>query len=134
MIFDDDTKVLAILKDYFSILNFEVQAFSEPLLCLPSDDKNSCINPCADIIITDFQMPRINGVELLGHQIQQGCPINIKNKAIMSGALPAKYADYMEGLADAFFQKPIRLHELNIWVTECIGRNDLLKPLGNYFV
>ena len=130
MIFDDDTKVLELLKDYFSTLNFEVQSFSEPILCPLSNNTNSCLNPCADIIITDFQMPRINGVELLKHQIQQRCPINIKNKAIMSGSLPDKYVGNMKGLADTFFQKPIRMQELNMWTKECISRNDLSQPLA----
>ena len=130
IIFDDDAMVLGILRDIFSIINFEVQSFSEPIICSP----NNCSNPCADIIITDFQMPRINGIDLLKHQIQQGCPIHIKNKAIMSGALPDKYVGSMKEFADNFFQKPICIKKLHMWTKECISRNDLSQPLGNYYV
>ncbi len=130
IIFDDDAMVLEILRDIFSIINFEVQSFTEPIICSP----NNCSNPCADIIITDFQMPRINGIDLLKHQIQQGCPIHIKNKAIMSGDLPDKYAGSVKEFADTFFQKPICIKKLNMWTKECISRNDLSQPLGNYCV
>ena len=131
IIFDDDAMVLEILKDLFSMLNFEVQPFSEPVLCSLS---NNCSHPCADIIITDFRMPRINGIDLLKHQAQRRCPINIKNKAIMSGVLPDKYVGSMKEFADIFFQKPIGIQKLNMWSKECIGRNDLSQPLGNYCV
>ena len=131
IIFDDDAMVLEILKDIFSMFNFEVQSFREPVLCHLS---NKCSYPCADIIITDFQMPRINGIDLLKHQIQQGCPIHIKNKAIMSGDLPDKYAGSVKEFADTFFQKPIAMLKLNTWAKRCISRNDLSQPLGNYYV
>jgi DNA-binding response OmpR family regulator len=132
MIFDDDTRILEILDIYFSMRNFEVQSFSEPILCSVSKDSNYCLNPCADIIIIDFQMPRINGIELLNHQAQRRCPINIKNKAIMSGTLPDEYIDKMKGLADTFFQKPVHMQKLYAWTKECVSRNDLSQPLGSY--
>ena len=131
IIFDDDAMVLEILKDCFSMFNFEVQSFRKPIFCsLP----NNCACPCADIIITDFQMPRINGIDLLKHQIQQRCPINTQNKAVMSADLPDKYVGSMKEFAGTFFQKPIHMQKLYMWAKVCISRNDLSQPLGNYYV
>ena len=132
MLFDDDTVLLEVLDYYFSAKDFEVQTFSEPILCPLAQNSGVCLNPCADIIITDFQMPRINGVELLHYQTERRCPINVRNKAIMSGALPDDFLAKMKELADTFFQKPIHMQELNDWAKECISRNDLSQPLGRY--
>ncbi len=132
MIFDDDTKILELLYIYFSMRNFEVKSFSEPIFCSLSSNSNGCLNPCADIVIIDFHMPKINGVELLNYQTQRSCPINIKNKAIMSGVLPDEYADKIRGLADIVFQKPFNMQQLYEWTKKCISRNDLSQPLGNY--
>jgi len=134
IIYDDNTFVLKMVRTHFSEMNYEVQSFSEPIPCPPLENTNCCLNPCADIIITDFRMPRINGIELLSHQAQRGCPITVKNKAIMSEDLPYEHIDKIIELADIFFQKPLHMEELNAWTKECISRVDLSQPLANYFV
>ena len=130
IIFDDDTFILELLNTHFSRMNFEVQCFNQPFLCPPCENTK----PCADIIITDFQMPRINGLELLNHQTQKGCIINIKNKAIVSGVMPEEHIDKLSELAGTFFEKPFSLKELDAWTKECVSRVDLSQPLGNYYV
>jgi len=130
IIFDDDTMILEVLNNHFSRMNFELQCFSQPILCPHCENTT----PCADIIITDFLMPRINGFELLNHQAQQGCTINIKNKAIVSGVLPEEHIDKLSELAGKFFGKPFSLKELDAWAKECVSRVDLSQPLGNYYV
>jgi len=132
LFFDDDNMLLEVLHYYFSARNFEVQSFSEPVLCPLAQNSSFCLNPCADIIITDFQMPGMNGVELLHYQTQRRCPINVKNKAIMSGALPDDFLDKMKEVADTFFQKPVHMQELNEWARNCISHHDLSQPLGSY--
>ena len=124
--------ILEMLKHYFSSKNFEVQSFSEPILCPHDKGTGSCQNPCADIIITDYAMPRITGIELLDSQTKYGCAIHVKNKAIISGELPDKYRDQMKGLVHTFFQKPLHMRDLYEWTKECIGRINLSLPLGNY--
>jgi CheY-like chemotaxis protein len=105
-----------------------VQSFNQAILCPVCENTNNCLSPCTDIIITDFEMPHINGIELLRHQAQRKCPINIKNKAIMSGVLPEKYIDQIDGLADYFFKKPFSLSEIGAWSKECLSRIDLSQP------
>ncbi|MBS1114256.1 MAG: hypothetical protein H6Q92_2019 [Nitrospirae bacterium] len=90
LLFDDDNMLLEVLHYYFSARNFEVQSFSEPVLC------------------------------------------PLKNKAIMSGALPDDFLDKMKEVADTFFQKPVHMQELNEWARNCISHHDLSQPLGSY--
>ena len=106
-----------------------MKSFTEPIVCPHAEDGGRCLNPCADMIITDFLMPRINGIELLERQTRQGCTVDVKNKAVVSGELPERYRDKMKGLADAFFQKPFRMQDIKAWTTECLSRIDLSRPL-----
>jgi DNA-binding response OmpR family regulator len=130
VIFDDDALFLKMLEEYFSMGNFEVRSFSEPLLCPHAENTGRCLNPCADIIITDFLMPRIDGIELLERQIRHGCTVDVRNKAVVSGALPDGCRARMKGLADTFFQKPFRMRDIKAWATECVSRSDLSQPLA----
>lgn len=128
IIFDDDAVFLKMLKRSFSIMNYEIQCFDQPITCPVCE--NTCINTCADIIIADFDMPQINGVELLNQQTHRGCPINIKNKAIMSGAMPGN----MKGLVYTFLQKPFSVSEVDAWIKERISRIDLSAPFHKTYL
>jgi DNA-binding NtrC family response regulator len=132
IIFDDDSTVLEVLHHYFVECDYEVQSFNEPILCHCIKDGSSCVTPCADIMITDYAMPRLTGIELLVNQNNKGCSIDIRNKAIVSGDLPDRHREKMNGLAGTFFQKPFSFPELYEWTNECIGRVDLSRPLGDY--
>jgi DNA-binding NtrC family response regulator len=132
IIFDDDPVFLHLLEAYFSMKKFEVRSFGQPVLCICTAD--CCGDPCADIVITDFAMPGITGIEILAHQSLRKCPIDVKNKAVLSGKPPDECVDKMRGLAEAFFQKPFRMDELGEWAKECLRRADLSKPLGTYCV
>jgi CheY-like chemotaxis protein len=74
LIYDDDD-ILELLKYTFSRIDYEVFTYTETIVC-PIYEKNAdnCIenNPCADIIFTDSQMPRMNGIELLEKQYLRG--------------------------------------------------------------
>ena len=131
IIYDDDTFILQMLRAHFSEMNYEVQCFSEPIPCPDKINTNGCSSPCADIIISDFGMPKINGIELLSRQAKSGCPITARNKAIMSGDLPYEHIDKITELVGMFFQKPIHMEELNAWTKECISRIDLSQPLAD---
>jgi FixJ family two-component response regulator len=83
-------------------------------------------------MITDYAMPRLTGIELLVNQNNKGCSIDIRNKAVVSGDLPDRHREKMNGLAGTFFQKPFSFPELYEWTNECIARVDLSRPLGDY--
>jgi DNA-binding response OmpR family regulator len=132
MIFDDDPFILQILGNYFSNMDFEVQPFPEPVSCCPCESIGSCSSPCADIVITDFRMPELNGIDLLYCQRQCGCTISIENIAIVSGNMPEEHLPDAYEVAGMFFQKPFSLAELGAWAKECISRVDLTLPLSSY--
>jgi CheY-like chemotaxis protein len=132
IIFDDEATVLNLLKRWLSKKGCEVITFDEPTVC-PILEKNTkdCLkeNQCADIIITDFKMPRMNGIELLQHQSQKGCWIDISHKAIITAYMDDEIKRAIEKLGCAFFEKPFQLSEISDWVSDCEKRIDLSLPL-----
>jgi CheY-like chemotaxis protein len=134
IIFDDHETTLLALKKWMSKRGYEVIAFNEPIICPIYEKKTeSCIkeNQCADIIITDFKMPRMNGIELLQYQSQRGCTLDIKNKAIISAYMDDENKKAIKKIGCIFFEKPLELSELSDWLSECEKRIDLLLPLGS---
>ncbi len=132
IIFDDDTVILNLLDTFLSHKGYEVICHSEPIACpvyMLNDEHCPNGKPCADIMLTDFQMPGMNGLELLKLQRDKGCRMDIRNKAIMSGYLDEWELDFEE-MGCAYFRKPFRLSELNPWIRECEERIPLTVPVG----
>ena len=134
IIFDDEVMILHMLNRWFSQKGYEVLTFNEPAVCPIYEKKTvncSKENKCADIIITDFKMPRMNGIELLQHQSQRGCTLDIKNKAVMSAYMSDKNKMVIKNIGCSFFEKPLELSLLSDWTNECEKRTDLSLPLGS---
>ncbi len=133
VIYDDDLVINDILNQYFAERGYEVLTFKEPVVCPIEADGVTCsnVNACADIIVTDFMMPNMNGIELLKAQTKRGCKLTIKNKAITSGY---DFEDMgvpdLHELGCAFFRKPFNFEEMSAWLSERELQMDLSRPLG----
>jgi DNA-binding response OmpR family regulator len=114
-----------MLQELFSKQGYEVLTLNEPMVCpLYEKQTKQCDMeyPCADIVITDFEMPKMN---------ERGCMVNIKNKAVISGNLDEGNRSKIEALGSAFFPKPLNFDELTDWLNVCDKRIDLSQPLGD---
>ena len=133
IIYDDDPLILNMLEKYFSLKGYDALAFSEPASCsIYEDSAESCSNlyPCADIMITDFDMPHMNGVEMIESQKARGCRLEARNKAVMSGFMEDEHREKALGMGCAYFKKPFLLTDLDPWIMECENRMDLTVPIG----
>jgi DNA-binding response OmpR family regulator len=133
LIFDDDVQILNMLDRYFSLRGYEAVAFDEPTSCLIyGDSTDNCRNlyPCADILITDFDMPNMTGVKMIERQMARGCRLDPRNKAVMSGFMDDEYVRKVGEMGCAFFRKPFLLTDLDPWISECESRMDLSLPVG----
>ena len=88
-------------------------------------------NPCADLIISDVSMPKVNGLEFIQKLKNNGC--RIKNIALVSGYWIEKDILKAEELGCAVFHKPVAPEELFKWIDACEKEIDpqriLLKKL-----
>lgn len=57
---DDNKNNLLIIEAYAQVLGLHVESFADPLLALERLKKANC-----DILITDYMMPQMNGIELI---------------------------------------------------------------------
>jgi response regulator RpfG family c-di-GMP phosphodiesterase len=132
VIFDDEDAVLAMLREFFILRDYEVLVFRVPSVVCPIQGRDvlACGPlPCADVMITDFLMPEMTGIELLRQQSLRGCTMDPRNKAVISGYLDEAKGEKIRELGFTFFEKPLELPTLEHWLSECEQRIDLSKPL-----
>ena len=118
ILYDDDDAVLNLLKEYFKQRGYEVLAYRRPVVC-PSDEfSTECpeAKACAELLLTDYIMPEMNGVELLMAQSRRNCKIPVVNKAIISGFMDDIVLKKLHNLGYACFEKPFNLQELGEWL------------------
>src|SRR5512137_1901798 len=129
IIFDDEIFVLNMLKDFFVVRGYEVLSFNDASDICPvyRTGGETCRNehPCGDVMIVDFAMPGVNGVDLLELQKQRGCKLDIRNKSIMSGFIDDQNRQRVDAMGCNFIQKPFTLYALTEWLGQCEKRFDL---------
>jgi hypothetical protein len=124
--------LLALLSFHFDKWGYEVFSHQSPLVCLFNGSAGSCksLASCADLMISDFEMPQITGIELYQLQEQRGCRVDRKMKAIMSGNTDGTFLRQCKDLGYRFFEKPFYSSEIYSWVSECEKNFDLSKQLA----
>jgi len=134
IIFDDEVFILNMLKDFFLMRGYDVLTYNDPTSICPiygcGGDRCSSHDRCSDVMITDFNMPGVNGVELLEQQGRKGCKLDIRNKAVISGYIDDHHRARVQRLGCTFFQKPFNLHALMEWLAGCELRIDLNQKVA----
>jgi len=133
IIFDDEIILLDLFKKWMVQRGYEVLTFSEPEACpLYGEHSDKCTqdHKCADVVITDFKMPNMTGLELLQTQHQRGCKLDVRQKAVISGDIESENKQIIKEMGVSFFQKPLIIPEFSAWLSECEKRMDLSVPLG----
>lgn len=135
ILFDDDTTVREMLERLLEQKGYEVFTYGDPSLC-PLQRSHDCRceerELCADIVITDIDMPNVSGLDFIEDQVRKGC--RIPNIAIMSGAWSAAGMKRARDLGCAVLEKPITLSALAEWLVKCRERTDMEKDLSNWFL
>lgn len=133
IILDDDDVILQLFQDYFSGENYEVVASNKPAVCPVYDaGRDACpgTRACADIFVTDYKMPGMDGLQLIREQLRRGCSLDARNRALITGMYDDKLKRESERLRCALFEKPFLFSDLKAWVEECAKRVDLSRPLA----
>jgi len=123
LIFDDDELIRMTLTNFFKQEGFEVSSFDQPDHC-PLYYSDSCGCPqeqgCADIIITDLNMPGMSGVKFIEKQLSQGC--KVKHVAVMSGDWGDSGLNRARELGCKIYKKPFSILDMKKWLDE-VRRN-----------
>jgi len=125
IVFEDDIAMSDLFRKVLQGYGCEVQAYPDPTACAVFN-KPECDCPmdraCADVLITDFNMPNMNGVELLRLQRKRGCKALDANKALMSAMTTPRQQAAVKELGCHFFRKPFKLSEIKQWIEGCAER------------
>jgi len=130
-VFEDNDTLRSMIVSILESRGYEVMSYSEPSLCPMSLDRE-CPCPlehaCADIIITDINMPNMTGLEFLENRKKNGC--KVQNRAVMSGRWTDEELDEARGLGCQVFEKPFRFRDLFEWLDECEKKVDPKRRLS----
>lgn len=136
VIVEDDEVIREILRDFFSKKGLEVLEASEPLTCPVYVNDEPCACPegtvCGDLLITDMNMPRMNGLQFIDAQIKHGCKGITRNKAIISGAFRDEDIQKMKEIGCTWFAKPFRLTDIEAWAQKCLEGIDPNRRLRDF--
>lgn len=135
ILFDDDQSIIRFLSKQLENKGCDLYTYEDPSLCrLQHSHDCQCDNSelCADIVITDIDMPKVSGLDFIDSQLAKGC--NIKHIAIMSGSWSEEDTERAKNLGCFVLQKPNILIPLNEWLEKCFEEIDLRKVLSNWFL
>ncbi len=115
---DDDPLVLHSLGGMFRRLGYEVITYDTPLSCpIFTAPHGTCYpeSKCPDIIISDYDMPIVDGAHFLDTIMKKGCMC--KRMALLSGkAVPDSVMMRLAKYGTRFFTKPLDFVELEAWI------------------
>ena len=134
LIFEDHEMVRSMMTSFLEDRGYEVFAFPEAESC-PLYLSKECPCPleyvCADLIITDIDMPGINGLDFIENQLKYGC--KVKNIAVMSGTWTGARTKQAKKLGVHTFQKPWDMEEFCNWLDSCERNIDPERKLSDWF-
>jgi len=118
VVIDDDPAALLYVRHVLQRRGYEVLTFENPIHC-PLYECDGCPcsleNRCPDLIISDFNMPGVNGVELLELSKKKGC--RCRHFALISGnGLQEDNLLRIHKIGTRYFAKPLDLDEFHSWL------------------
>jgi len=135
LIFEDNDTIRSALWQFFDSLGYEVFTFPNPSLC-PLNEKQFCDCPldhaCSDIILSDINMPRVEGIDFIKIMKRKGCKVN--NIAIMSGNWTAEAIEESKKLGFKIIEKPFELEVLKDWLAKCEKGIQKNRKLSKWFM
>lgn len=121
IVIDNDPLVLSMLEQWLCLKGHTVQTYSTPLDC-PPYQSNGCpctaTEPCPEIIISDYDMPEVNGYDLIKHLHEKGCPCAKKCAIITGHELLDLDLDRFAKIGIRLFRKPVSFDDLHAWIRQ----------------
>jgi DNA-binding response OmpR family regulator len=132
LIFEDNDTLRSSLKYILNARGYEVFTYSDWRRCPAYDPINhQCPidHACADIIISDVNMPTKTGFELIKELQQKGC--KAKHRALMSGDWTDSGLKYAQELGCHIFHKPFDIRKMLWWLDDCAKKINPERKLSD---
>lgn len=119
ILLEDDELVRMALTRALSRRGYEVVSSPDPSICpvcrkFQSGGFGGRV--LGDFLLTDNNMPFLNGLDLIAMQVEQGCKGGIRNKAVMSAAWEDEDLEKATQLGCQIFHKPLDIAEVFSWL------------------
>lgn len=123
LVVDDDRSTLLIIGKALESMGISPILCSNPVHAIQIVADNPI-----DIFITDFQMPEMNGAELVD-KIDEACPNDGRATIMTSGVISLPQINkLLENGVDYFIPKPVNLRELCLYLQRIVEA----KKLGSW--
>ncbi len=125
LVFDDDNNLRNLIVEILEEIGYEVLSFQNPSKI--GKKLQLEYSKTDDIVITDIEMPIMNGIEFIKKLIK----VNFKteNIAIMSGNWTESSLDFANHFGIKILKKPFSLNDLMFWCKKCENQTK-----SNYFI
>ena len=132
-VIDDEECIRDSIAMHLEAQGHEVITAESPFLC-PAYNHTDCrlSGACADILFVDYNMPEMNGIELMQLLDEKGCRIPRDNRFLMSGAITAEMRAMAEVLGCGILEKPFRLELLDEIVDTVGKRTNRMRVLSSF--
>ena len=135
LFFEDEASIRRPICNFLRAKGYEVLGFPSPVTCALVTDK-ACTCPrdhaCADLVITDMNMPEMTGLELVRMMAEKGCFVPPQNKIVISSAVTPEQREEFRSLGCIFLPKPFELADLLKVIQSCennISPERVLMPI-----
>lgn len=107
------------LGRYSEALGYKPILISDPSVCKAlnsGEQKCSTNKPCANILLIDKELPAIDGLSLIERQIEKGCKVASRRKALMASTMSEQDQKIASRLGFHVLQKPVTSESLENWL------------------
>ena len=122
---DDEPRMRSMLRRVVRAPGREVCTFPAARACSACACRPGEV--CADIVLSDLQMPGLGGIDFVARQRRVGCPI--RAIGLMSGSWTEAERQRATALGCAVFEKPFDPLEVREWVDRCSARISATRQL-----
>ena len=120
---------------FFHSKGYETFVLTKAIVCpiyiRGEQEQKKCLSvPCSDIMIVAQDSAQTMGVDLFTRQLQRGCKLAPRNRAIITQPLVGVTPNNLTGQGVAIFKNPLDFSLFETWVQDCESRMDLSQRLA----
>lgn len=120
LVADDDPVVLELMTDVLNMLGYDVVAVKNGKELL---DKLIDFREKFDAVISDNNMPKINGIEVLEH-ISEDLELKRLPFILQTNAVDSKFKEKVKELGGRYLEKPPSIKDIKNILEEELGEKD----------